>query len=98
MTKEQFIASRDEIKKNISQLRDKHEQLILEYIKANKRFEIGDRVQEGEIKEFGYVNDYGVDYRDEVKHICRKEKKDGTPSLHSMFIVRDRDLKLSPKP
>lgn len=83
MTKEEFRAKFDEIKKQETALRVKMGKLKNDYIQSNKQFNIGDKVKVTNGKtgavQFGIIRKYYINLEDGVIPIIAKIKKNGEP-------------------
>jgi hypothetical protein len=81
MTKEEFRAKFDEIKKQETALRVKMDKLKNDYIQSNKQFNIGDKVKVTSGKtgavQFGILRKYYISMEDDVIPIIAKIKKNG---------------------
>jgi actin-like ATPase involved in cell morphogenesis len=95
MGKQEYIELEKEINSKIYNLRESLKIAKENYIEANKPFEIGDRVMCQSKKTFGYVVSFEINYSNEVKPVCFKEKKDGTQSQIKMYVWNDSDLILA---
>lgn len=89
MNKEQFTLETLNLDNQIKELSIKKERIKLDYIEANRPFEIGDKIKatrtNGE-ESFGFVTGFIVGYRNEIEIKAVKCKKDGTPSFYEMYI------------
>ncbi len=85
MEKEKYKFQKQSISEQINYFQNQRRDLDSKYIEENKMFEIGDRIMDDK-QNFGYVYGFEIDYADDVRPKAYKEKKDGTPSKHSMYI------------
>lgn len=88
MNKDLFTKERNDILTQIRDLRLKETELLENYIRENKQYEIGERVKVTNsrgIVSFGYVTNIKVDSRNEIDYSLVKEKKDGTPSKNTLY-------------
>lgn len=89
MKKEFFIEEKNKINDELIILRHRETELIKKYIDSNKEFEIGEKVKVthigGEI-EFGFISKVKLNYSSQIEYEVVKEKKDGTPSQHKLFM------------
>lgn len=91
MERMEFIKQIEELEKKQKEIKQEINLLKLKYIEENKSFEIGDRVKtkRGEI---GIVYNFDLDYKDEVKPLMWKEKKDGSASKFKLNIYYASDI------
>jgi len=97
MKKEDFKLQNENLKKEISEINLKIIDLEKKYIDANKPFNIGDRVYSAKEKQYGYINEFVLDWNKNIKPKVLKEKKDGTMSMISLYVFSAEDVVLSPK-
>lgn len=88
MNKDLFTKEINDILTQIRDLRLKKTELIENYIRENKQYELGERVKVTSFRgivSFGYVTNIRVDSRNEIDYSLVKEKKDGTPSKNTLY-------------
>lgn len=89
MTKEFFIEEKKKINDELIILRNRETELIKKYIDSNKEFEVGEKVKvtsEKGVIEFGFISKVKLNYSSQIKYEVVKEKKDGTPSQHKLYV------------
>jgi hypothetical protein len=97
MKKEDFKLEYENLKNQISEINLKIIDLEKKYIDANKTLNIGDRVYSAKEKQYGYVNEFVLDWNKNIKPKVLKEKKDGTMSMISLYVFSAEDVVLCPK-
>ena len=89
MTKEFFIEENKKINDELIILRNRETELIKKYIDSNKEFEVGEKVKvtsEKGVIEFGFISKVKLNYSSQIEYEVVKEKKDGTPSQHKLYV------------
>lgn len=97
MEKEAFLENRKFIESEIEKMKTLKKELEAEYVECNKRFNLGDRIKKVRGQEFGYITGFKIDWHGNIAEHAVKEKKDGTPSKHSMFIYQSSEIESAPK-
>lgn len=85
MKKEEFIQKRDIIQSNINTLNKELKDLELEYVRCNKKYEVGDLVEVAKWLDFsetvfGFIQKVYISWNDGIEYRILKQRKDGTKS------------------
>lgn len=91
MNKEEYNKKLTEFDAQISKISALKTNLKIEYINANKPFDIGQKVKviKNTQNQFGFIRGYEVDYNYEIKPVIYKMKKDGTESQIRLYVWYD---------
>lgn len=94
MTKEQYQREMQDIQILRSEILLREKSVREIYVKANKRFEIGDLVvtQHGDN---GFITKADADSSGNIYYEALKQKKDGTASKHSLYVWNWDSVKLA---
>lgn len=88
MTKDEYIKEKGLIQSKIDELKQNLKVLESQYIETNSPFEIGELVlvNNGSTIEKGIVDNYEVDWTNNITPIIKKIKKDGSKSQHKIWV------------
>lgn len=89
MNKEVFIEEKRKINEELIYLRNREAELITKYIESNKEFSELQKISVTSLKgivEHGFVSRVKLNYSGNIDYELVKEKKDGTPSQHKLWV------------
>lgn len=89
MKKEEYVYAVESMRSDIEVLNDKIKQCHVEYINANKKHELGEKLRvttkRGEVS-FGFVYSISIDWQDNIRYDLKAMKKDGTISKNNLYV------------
>lgn len=87
MTKEEYQTKKEAINEKKLLLSQKLKQLENEYIQSNKKFNVGDKIKTSR-NELGIIYGFRIisHLDNKIEPVCKKIRKDGTASIHDLFI------------
>lgn len=92
---EYYKERKEVILREINELKTAKRVLDSDFIKANAKFKIGDRVYSKTEKCFGFVIGYELGYLNSFNADVVKEKKDGTQSKVKMYNYGEDNLMIA---